>query len=70
MIKYFRLTGLTNGSGGTWEYILWGISWANLLMLSASTPTYEKDKDGEENNDNLKELDEREIENFFSKNIM
>lgn len=35
MIKYFRFS---------LNYVLWEISWANLIMLSASIPKYDADK--------------------------
>lgn len=35
MIKYFRFS---------WEFILWGISWKNLLMLLNTIPVYDAEK--------------------------
>lgn len=39
MIKYFRFS---------FDYVLWGISWANLNMLLATVPKYEAAKDEKE----------------------
>lgn len=38
------------------NYILWGISWPNLLMYSATIPKYNKKKDDEEVDDDDVEL--------------
>lgn len=43
VIKYFRFD---------YEFVLWGISWANLIMMLATIPTY---KDTETKED--KEVD-------------
>lgn len=38
MIKYFRFS---------WDYVLWGIPWVNIMMLLATIPVYESDNDDE-----------------------
>lgn len=38
-MKYFRLD---------WDEIVWNRSWPNLLMLSATIPSYSKEEDKKE----------------------
>lgn len=55
MIKYFRFD---------LDFVYWGISWANLLMLSASIPTYDDLKDKEDDKP-AKEISGKELAGFL-----
>lgn len=54
LIKYFRFTR---------DQVLWEISWANLMLYSATIPTYETDKKGDDGP--VQQIDEEDIAGFF-----
>lgn len=54
--KYFRYEH---------DFILWGISWANLLMLSASIPVYESDDEEKASRKPAKEIGGGDLSTFF-----
>lgn len=56
MIKYFRFS---------WHYVMWGISYTNLMMLMATIPVIEWDDDDDEKGTKQKKpKDIMEVESF------
>lgn len=56
MIKYFRFS---------WDYVLWGISWPNLIMLLNTIPVYTTDADDNEESKEVGGIDD--IEDYLMK---
>ncbi|GAA0561527.1 hypothetical protein [Chitinophaga japonensis] len=59
IVKYFRFS---------WNEVLWGMSWSNVLMLSATTPSFDNDKEnGKEKGGTWPiKIDEEKVEEFFN----
>lgn len=61
-MKYFRFS---------WNEVLWEMSWSNVLMLSATIPSFDDDEKGKgkgkgKGDTRAKKIDEEDIESFFN----
>lgn len=59
-MKYFKTL--------TWDMILWEISWPNLMLLSASIPSYQPKEDGGDENSStpIEQIPITDVTNFFN----
>ena len=50
------MAGVVKGFGVTFDYVLYNMSYANVIMYSASLPTYDTDKDKEKKQEEEQEV--------------